>query len=508
MKGCAKMGWFSKKMNIGEGKKYDVSQISKDGVTQEEAVKNNKKLINVFKAFNFQGGEKLEDIELASAMDAFEKIDSQFGNKDGKLSKAELEKGAAWLNKELGLTGDDAIDRKDLKEFIKNIRQATKNDTKVSTDKVISDWQREQTEAAMKKEQPAAPEPETPAPEQKEVEKPKEKPAELYNYVVQADESFTDVIKKSLQAQGKELTPENIQAAKEQFKKDNEGAVKTAKNGIEYLLVGAKVKLPGNVESPKDSAAAITEWTEKHAAPVQEEPKIEQPKEEAPKAPKEKKDVPKDKEGAIKAMGLKETFASKSMNYYVDPKTNQHYEWNPETNQFEALYKNVAMVGKDATLYNKDGKALGSDSYRLLKDGREVYTDDDGTTKTHTYNDDGNCTKIVGKDKDGNLSYIINYTYSAEGIQNGAKRIDYSSDKKMKKVTDFSYDTSGEETGQLVRYYSPDGKLEQINKFTNGKNGSYIGQEVDASGNPIGEPWYMNSKNELITKEEYDKLQE
>ena len=38
------MGWFSKKMNIGEGKKYDVSQISKDGVTQEEAVKNNKSL--------------------------------------------------------------------------------------------------------------------------------------------------------------------------------------------------------------------------------------------------------------------------------------------------------------------------------------------------------------------------------------------------------------------------------------------------------------------------------
>lgn len=506
MKGCAKMGWFSKKMNIGEGKKYDVSQISKDGVTQEEAVKNNKKLINVFKAFNFQGGEKLEDIELASAMDAFEKIDSQFGNKDGKLSKAELEKGAAWLNKELGLTGDDAIDRKDLKEFIKNIRQATKNDTKVSTDKVISDWQREQTEAAMKKEQPAAPEPETPAPEQKEVEKPKEKPAELYNYVVQADESFTDVIKKSLQAQGKELTPENIQAAKEQFKKDNEGAVKTAKNGIEYLLVGAKVKLPGNVESPKDSAAAITEWSEKHASPVQDPPAKE--KAPAKESPEEQKDVPKDKEGAIKAMGLKETFASKSMNYYVDPKTNQHYEWNPETNQFEALSEEGAMVGKNGRLYNKDGKALGSGSYRLLKDGREVYTDDDGSTDTISYNDKGKEIKCVKKDKDGNLTSILTYSYSADGKKNGCKRIDYYPDKKMKQVTDFSYDTSGKETGQLARFYSPDGKLENINQFTNGKNGSYIGQEVDASGNPIGEPWYMNSKNELITKEEYDKLQE
>lgn len=39
-------------------------------------------MINVFKAFNFNGGEKLEGIELASAMDAFEKIDSQFGNGD------------------------------------------------------------------------------------------------------------------------------------------------------------------------------------------------------------------------------------------------------------------------------------------------------------------------------------------------------------------------------------------------------------------------------------------
>lgn len=502
------MGWFSKKMNIGEEKKYDVSKISTDGVTQQEAVKNNKKLINVFKAFNFNGGEKLEGIELASAMDAFEKIDSQFGNGDKKLSKSELEKGAAWLNKELGLTGDDAIDRKDLKEFIKNIRKATKNDTKISTDKVISDYQREQSEAAMKKEPPAASKPETPSPEQKEVEKPKEKPAELHNYVVQTDESFTDVIKKSLQAQGKELTAENIEAAKEQFKKDNQGAVKTAKNGVEYLLVGANVKLPGNVESPKDSAAAIAEWSEKHSAPAQEEPKTEEPKEEAPKAPEKKQAVPKDKEGAIKSMGLKETFASKSMNYYVDPKTNQHYKWDHETNEFKPLNEDVAMVGKDGRLYGKDGKALGSNSYRLLTDGREVFTAKDGTTTTFTYDDNGNPIKYVGKDKDGNLQYIENNTYSAEGIKNGAKRIDYYSDKKMKKVTDFSYDTSGNATGSLTRYYSADGKLEEINKFTNGKDGSYIGQEIDASGNPIGEPWYKNVFHENITKEEYDKLQE
>lgn len=59
-----------------------------------------------------------------------------------------------------------------------------------------------------------------------------------------------------------------------------------------------------------------------------------------------------------------------------------------------------------------------------------------------------------------------------------------------------------------MREYTADGNLVGIYKFTNGKKGAYIGQEVDASGNPIGEPWYKNSNNEEITKEEYDKLQE
>lgn len=521
------MGWFSKKLNINEGKKYDVSQMSKEGVTQQEAVKNNKKLINVFNAFNFNGGEKLEGIELASAMDAFEKIDSQFGNKDGKLSKSELEKGAAWLNKELGLTGEDAIDRKDLKEFIKNIRNATKNDTKVSTDKVISDWQREQSEAAMKKEPPAAPQPEAAAPAQKESPKPQEKPAELHNYVVQADESFTDVIKKSLQAQGKELTSENIEAAKEQFKKDNPGAVKTAKNGVEYLLVGANVKLPGKVESSKDSAGAIEEWSKKHPdlvwkpdtpkvaeenAPAKEAPAAKAPKEESPaaaeEAAEEKQAVPKDKEGAIKAMGLKETFASKSRGIYVDPKTNQHYKWNPETNEFEALSEDVAMVGKDGTKYDKDGKYGKYGRFQLLKDGREVYTYDDGSTETRTLDDNGRMIKYVQKDKDGNLECIENITRSADGKRTGIKKIEYDDNQKMSKVADFSFDSDGNPSGSLVRYYSPDGKLEKINKFTDGKDGSYIGQEVDASGKPIGEPWYNNSEDKTITKEEYDKLQE
>lgn len=499
------MGWFSKKMNIGEEKKYDVSKISTDGVTQQEAVKNNKKLINVFKAFNFNGGEKLEGIELASAMDAFEKIDSQFGNGDKKLSKSELEKGAAWLNKELGLTGDDAIDRKDLKEFIKNIRKATKNDTKISTDKVISDYQREQSEAAMKKEPPAAPQPETPTPQQEEPTRPAQKSAQLHNYIVQPDESFTAVIKKSLQAQGKELTAENIEAAKEQFKKDNQGAVKTAKNGVEYLLVGANVKLPGNVQSPKDSAAAIAEWTEKYAAPAQEEPKTEEPKEEAPKAPEKKQAVPKDKEGEIKAMGLRETFASKSNNIYYDPKTKQHYKWNKETNKFDAMDKDVAMVGKDGTWYDNKGK-FGD--LQLLKDGRDVWTKEDGSTSTMTYDDNGNGIKTVGKDQDGNLEFIVNRTFSADGEKIGAKKIGYTKNKKIESSTDFNYDKNGIETGSVTRYYTADGKLEKINKFTNGKNGTYIGQRVDASGNPIGEPWYKNSNNEEITKEEYDKLQE
>lgn len=214
--------------------------------------------------------------------------------------------------------------------------------------------------------------------------------------------------------------------------------------------------------------------------------------------------MPKDKEGAIKAMGLRETFASKSNNIYYDPKTKKHYQWNKETNKFDAMDKDAAMVGKDGTWFDNKGK---QGNYQLLTDGREVWTAKDGSTEITTYDDNGNAIKDVTKDKNGNLLSITNYSYSADGKLTSAKLITYTEDKKVKFVEDFSYE-NGHRKSSLMREYTADGNLVGIYKFTNGKKGAYIGQEVDASGNPIGEPWYKNSNNEEITKEEYDKLQE
>lgn len=100
--------------------------------------------------------------------------------------------------------------------------------------------------------------------------------------------------------------------------------------------------------------------------------------------------MPKDKEGAIKAMGLRETFASKSNNIYYDPKTKKHYQWNKETNKFDAMDKDAAMVGKDGTWFDNKGK---QGNYQLLTDGREVWTAKDGSTEITTYDDNGNSHK-------------------------------------------------------------------------------------------------------------------
>ncbi|MDR1327450.1 MAG: hypothetical protein LBJ74_03490 [Heliobacteriaceae bacterium] len=114
--------------------------------------------------------------------------------------------------------------------------------------------------------------------EEKPKEKPvEEKPAELHSYTVQNGESFTNIIKKSLQAQGIENpTAEQIKEAKEEFKKNNPDAVKTSKkSGVEYLLVGAKVNLTGKLEDKNNAAEQINNYEDKIAARKEEKQNAE-----------------------------------------------------------------------------------------------------------------------------------------------------------------------------------------------------------------------------------------
>ena len=264
---------FNKKMSIGEGEKYDTTKVSTDGITQEELKaieKKNKKLIDIYKALGAKDGE-FSKLDLALAMDGFAKADT---DKDGKLSKKELEEYANQLNKEHNLN----IDRKDLKAFLNSVRKHTKNDKKEQIADIIK------ADADAKAQAKAKAEAEAKAKAQKDaeyhknmneivvgayntamdaIERQKEEAARKEdletpkNYTVQNGERLNDLLKRSLEAQGIEVTPESLAEAKAEFIKNNPKALHGPK-GKEYLYAGDVVKIAGNLED-KANSKEITE---------------------------------------------------------------------------------------------------------------------------------------------------------------------------------------------------------------------------------------------------------
>ena len=341
---------FRKDIKIGEGDKYDLTKVSTQSVNQEEVAKKNAKLIEIFKKFDIITKDgKLDSSEMAMAMDYFNSLDES-GN--DKISKKEFKEAAEAFNKERQLTGKDKVEAKDLKTFIKNLFSATQNDPTAETQKVLQQYQKQQEQMhqeelqrmiddaaksygwewafgneregayydkktgkyylpnkdgtafievhwsdseqrfkVMSEEELAQLNAalEAQRAEEEAAAEAEENKNKTYGYVVQPDESFTDVVTKSLKAQGIENpTEEQIAEAKEQFKKDNPNAIRTTSDGYEFLLVGEQVKLRGEVEYAQNSQEAIAQWAEDNPALVwkskaqrEEEARIKQQREES-----------------------------------------------------------------------------------------------------------------------------------------------------------------------------------------------------------------------------------
>ena len=274
---------FNKGIKIGEGEKYDLTKVSKEGVSKEEAAKKNAKLIDIFNAIDTNKDGKLSSEELAQAMNVFNAYDAD-GN--GKLSKKELNTLADDFNKALGKEGKDKLKGSDLKDFIKNIASATKGDATEAVNSVLDRQKAQQTalehqqklekldaeakklgfeptnnegvyfskdknayvmydeesktfkpakydnekksfefktEEEIKADEAAAEEAKRAEEEAAAAEERKKQEAEApktHKYTVQPDETLTQVLKKALKAQGIENpTAEQLEAAKEQFKR-------------------------------------------------------------------------------------------------------------------------------------------------------------------------------------------------------------------------------------------------------------------------------------------------
>ena len=329
---------FGKKIEIGEGQKYDVTKVSTESVNQEEVAKKNAKLIEIFKRFDISKDGKLDSTEMAMAMDYFYSLDE---SGDDKISKKEFQEAAEAFNEEMQLTGKDKVDAKDLKTFIKNLFSATKNDPTEETQKLLSQYLKEQQNIQLEEKQRLIdddakrrgwewsqdgaywdkednkyylPNEEgtkfvevhwsdseqrfkvmsaeelaelNAALEKQRAEQEAARQADeeaknkTYGYVVQSDDKFTEVMTKVLQAQGIENpTEEQIAEAKEQFKKDNPNAIRTTSSGYEFLMVGEQVKLRGEVEYAKNSQEAVAQWAQDHPDKVWK-PETEDVQEEA-----------------------------------------------------------------------------------------------------------------------------------------------------------------------------------------------------------------------------------
>lgn len=306
---------FGKNMKIGEGEKYDISQISKEGVTAEELAKieqKNKKLIDIYKALG-ANENGLTKIDLAKAMDGF--IKNADGDGDGKLSKKELKKYAEVFNDTYGVD----VKGKDLKAFIKSVVNAGKGDNKADTAGVIEEHNQQEklkadVDAAvdsvlndLKAKETARQESEVKAKAEAEAKAKAEaeaKAADLKqpkNYTVQPNERLESILTRSLEAQGIEVNDENMAKAKEEFIKNNPKALHGPK-GREYLYAGDTIKVPGNLED-KANADEITgsyrkqqdeiKAAEEEKARAAEEAKLKAAEEEKAKAAeKEKSSTP------------------------------------------------------------------------------------------------------------------------------------------------------------------------------------------------------------------------
>ena len=283
-----------------------------------------------------------------------------------------------------------------------------------------------------------------------ETQKPEttQKKPELHKYTVQLNETFTNIIKKSLAAQGNtNPTKAEIEAAKKEFKKNNPNAVKRTRAGYEYLLVGAQVKLAGNVENKNNAKSQIDAWSARYGN------------------------------------GTKKAAQKTASNAAVKEESKQ----TEKAADIPAPAFEVGVTASGDTLYIENNGSLKTET-RYGQDGTILGTDE------NKYTDSGLLASKTVKDKDGNVQQTINYLYYEDGREaqrtyqdkngniTGTVEVSYESKDNPNIVKkEFLKDTNGKPTGGVVQYkdgslsyhfYNSDGN--PINEYTMDKNGKVI----------------------------------
>ena len=228
------------------GSSYDLSKVPKKALEKDDTIKKNKAFDLIFDALDKNKKDaKLDSKELATFFSNLKKADTD-KNKD--ISQKELEAITKELNKQNA--GGTEIKVADVEGFFSHVMAEASD---------VDDKDKISVEDALKAEDSDKTDTDT------DTDTDSDDSSGTHSYTVQMDEDYTDIIKRSLKAKGvEEPTEEQIKTEKENFEKNNPGAVKRNKSGVEYLLVGAQVKLEGELENKDNSQEQIDLWVDKY----------------------------------------------------------------------------------------------------------------------------------------------------------------------------------------------------------------------------------------------------
>ena len=537
-------------LEIGKGQKYDLTEVSAEGITKQQIDGDRKKLNAIFNVFDKQFGSfdgVLDSRELANMVSVFNAIDKDRNN---KLDNDELNALASILNERIP-EGEEKVSGKDVKNFLLQILGAQKDDEKISVSELntnkfeapeidinedvqniisgrimgsdIKGLEPGQSDETVKKKQQ------------------EEEPQKLHSYTVQEGERYTDLIICSLKAQGvTDPTEQQIKEAKDNFEKNNPGAVKRTAKGYEYLLVGAKVQLEGELGDQNNAQEQINKYIREHVNNNGSGAVVKKPAADPAAA-------------AAEDAGYRPTF---SPDFFYAEKTKTHYKWNKEKNSFQEA-PNVVYVDKDGSYttkgigigiddnhykgvtFNQDGEIIRLDvrtdsnnrytnkNYAAEKLGFRttiasesfgIYYDEKNTKQHYKWN----AEKYGFEPMDKNITWVgEDGATKANILDERGRKIGKVETKADGSTVETLYSVNG--SPEIVREKNSDNFVTKeiitiidtnnqtyLHKFvtTYGKNGSYISQEVDKNGNPIGEPEYFNNKEQKLTKEQYEALQE
>lgn len=306
------------------GSSYDLSKVPKKALEKDDTIKKNKAFDLIFDALDKNKKDaKLDSKELATFFSNLKKADTD-KNKD--ISQRELEAITKELNKQN--SGKTEIKVADVEGFFSHVMAEASD---------VEDKDKISVEEALKAEDSDKTDTDT------DTDTDSDDSSGTHSYTVQMDEDYTDIIKRSLKAKGvEEPTEEQIKTEKENFEKNNPGAVKRNKSGVEYLLVGAQVKLEGELENKDNSQEQIDLWVDKYInkKDVSDRVKGSDDPQGADSGEKgQASEVAKKAEEA----GYRKTY---SPDFFYDEKTKKHMKYNSESGKFEVV-PNLTYVDKE-----------------------------------------------------------------------------------------------------------------------------------------------------------------